>query len=190
MRWLTSWWRHQMEAFPALPALCAGNSSVTGDFSAQRPATRSFDVFFDLRLNKRLSEQSWGWWFDTPSCSLWREFNVIDILPCGIPFPRGNTGSSYTTQTMAVDDLTSQGIRAPAFPSKGSPLIRWDGRINIAFLELGDHIVFLWMFLRKWQTHRIQRSIYHSTTTTKVNTRHSLSCQSIYLAPTSELWDV
>ena len=45
-----SWWRHQMETFSALLALCAGNSPVTGEFPAQRPVTRSFDVFFDLRL--------------------------------------------------------------------------------------------------------------------------------------------
>ena len=32
----------------------------------QRPVTRSFDIFCDLRLNKRLSKQSWGWWFETP----------------------------------------------------------------------------------------------------------------------------
>ena len=50
-----SWWRHQMETFSTLLALCAGNSPVTGEFPAQRPVTRSFDVFFDLRLNKRLS---------------------------------------------------------------------------------------------------------------------------------------
>ena len=43
-----------METFPALLALCAGNSPVTGEFPAQRPVTRSFDVFFDLCLNKRL----------------------------------------------------------------------------------------------------------------------------------------
>ena len=41
-------WRHQMETFSALQALCAGNSPVTGEFPAQRPVTRSFDVFFDL----------------------------------------------------------------------------------------------------------------------------------------------
>ena len=35
-----------------------------------------FGVFFDLRLNKRLSKQSWGWWFETPSWSLWRHCNV------------------------------------------------------------------------------------------------------------------
>ena len=57
-----AWWRHQMEAFSASLAICAGNSPVTGEFPAQRPVTQSFDVFFDLRLNKRLSKQSWGWW--------------------------------------------------------------------------------------------------------------------------------
>ena len=28
------------------------------EFPAQRPVTQSFDVFFDLHLNKRLSKQS------------------------------------------------------------------------------------------------------------------------------------
>ena len=70
-----SWWRHQMETFPVLLAICAGNSPVTGEFPSQRPATRSFDVFFDLGLNKRLSKQSSRWSFETPSCSLWRHYN-------------------------------------------------------------------------------------------------------------------
>ena len=47
-----------MEKISALLALYAGNSPVTGEFPAQRPVTRSFCVFFDLRLNKRLSKQS------------------------------------------------------------------------------------------------------------------------------------
>ena len=64
-----TWWRHQMEPFSALLALCAGNSSVTGEFPTQRPVTRSFDVF--SRLNKLLSKQTWGWWFETPSRSVW-----------------------------------------------------------------------------------------------------------------------
>ena len=73
-----SWWRHQMEAFSALLAICAGNSPVTGEFPAQRPVRQSFDVFFDLRMNKRLSQESWGWWFETPSPSrsLWRHSNL------------------------------------------------------------------------------------------------------------------
>ena len=52
-----------METFFALLAICAGNSPASGEFPAQRPVTRSFDVFFDLCLNKRLRKQSWGWWF-------------------------------------------------------------------------------------------------------------------------------
>ena len=74
-----SWWRHQMETFSALLTICAGNSPVTGEFPAQRPVTRSFDVFFDLRLNKRLSKQSWGWWFETLSRPLWRHYNAFDM---------------------------------------------------------------------------------------------------------------
>ena len=70
-----TWWRHQMETFSALLAICAGNSPVPGDFPAQRPVTRSFDVFFDLCLNKRLGKQSWGWWFETLSHPLWRPRN-------------------------------------------------------------------------------------------------------------------
>ena len=68
------WWRHQMETFSALLALCAGNSPVSGEFPSQRPVTQSFDVFFDLCPNRQLSKQSWGWWFDT----LYRaHYNVI-----------------------------------------------------------------------------------------------------------------
>ena len=48
---------------------------ATGGFSSQRPVTRSFDVFFDLRLNKRLNKQSRRRWFETPLCSLWRHWN-------------------------------------------------------------------------------------------------------------------
>ena len=63
--------------FSALLAICAGNSPVAGDFLAQRPVTRSFDVFFDLHVNKRLSKQWRDWWFETPSRPLWRQYNDI-----------------------------------------------------------------------------------------------------------------
>ena len=58
-----------------LLAICAGDPLVTGEFPSQRPMTQSFDVFFDLHLDKRLSKQSWGRWFETPSHSLWRHRN-------------------------------------------------------------------------------------------------------------------
>ena len=75
--------------------LC-GEFTGPGEFPTQRPVTRSFDVFFDLRLHDRLSKQPWGWWFETPSWSLWRQCNgmgpahtektslshvIINILP-------------------------------------------------------------------------------------------------------------
>ena len=66
-----------METVSALLGICVGNSPVPGEFPAQRPVARSFDVFFDLRLNKRLSKQSWGWWFETLSSPLWRHCNEL-----------------------------------------------------------------------------------------------------------------
>ena len=74
-----------METFSALLAICAGNSPVPGEFSAQRPVTPSFDIFFDLRLNKRLSKQSRGWWFETLSHPLWRHCNAFQIIVCAMP---------------------------------------------------------------------------------------------------------
>ena len=75
-RFKPSWWRHQMETFSALLAICAGNSPVPGEFPTQRPVTRNFDVYFDLRPDKRFTKQSWGWWFETLSHSLWRHRNA------------------------------------------------------------------------------------------------------------------
>ena len=59
--------------------LLCGEFTGPGDFPTQRPVTRSFVVFFDLRLNKRFSKQPWGWWFETPSWSLWRECNECKL---------------------------------------------------------------------------------------------------------------
>ena len=110
-----------METFSALLAICAANSPVPGEFPAQRPVTRSFDVFFYLRLNKRLSKQSWGWWFETLSCPLWRHRNVCDHSQ---PAWRGwisarlkymlkqkNASSLWPNDVMASDMLVSIGSR-------------------------------------------------------------------------------
>ena len=67
------WWRHQMETFSTLLAFCEGNPPVIDGFPSA--VTPSFDVFFNLHRNKRLSKQSKRRWFDTPSRSLWRHFN-------------------------------------------------------------------------------------------------------------------
>ena len=66
-----------MGTFYALLVLCEGNPPVTGRFSSQRPVTRSFDAFFDVRLNKRLSKKiSRLRWFETPWRSSWRHCNA------------------------------------------------------------------------------------------------------------------
>ena len=56
--------------------LC-GEFTGPGEFPTQRPVTWTSDVFFDLRLNKRLSRQPWCWWFETPSWSLSRRCNAF-----------------------------------------------------------------------------------------------------------------
>ena len=65
-----SWWRHQIETFSRYWPF------VWANHRAQRPVTRSFDVSFDLRLNKRLRKLSWRWWFEALSRPLWRHCNV------------------------------------------------------------------------------------------------------------------
>ena len=68
--WKYTRWRHQRVTFLTLLAFCAGNSRITGEYPAQRPVTRSFDVFFDLHPNKWLNKQWRRWCFETPFRSL------------------------------------------------------------------------------------------------------------------------
>ena len=90
----------------ALLALCARSSPVTGDFLSQRPVTRSFDVFFHLCLNQRLSKQSWGWWFETPSRTLWRHCNESPAL---------NLYHIYSPRTYFVHSIKVSNKRYPSF---------------------------------------------------------------------------
>ena len=78
---LDTWWRHQMETFSALLVHVRGSprSMVNSPHKDQWRGT--FDVFFDLSLNKQFSKQSWDWRFETPLCSLWRHCND---MPTGI----------------------------------------------------------------------------------------------------------
>ena len=64
-------WKHFLCYWPFV----RGNPPVTGEFPSQGPVTWNFAVFFILRLNKRLREQSRRWWFETPSQSLCRHCN-------------------------------------------------------------------------------------------------------------------
>ena len=95
------WWCYQMEIFSALLAVCEGNSPVTSKFPSQRPGTLSFGVFFDLRLNKRLSKQSRCWKFEMPSHPLWRHCN--DMIIAGIILHRApaNKRQLYNVTSLA-----------------------------------------------------------------------------------------
>ena len=62
-----------METFSALLAICAGNSPASGEFPAQRPMTRSFDVFFDLCLNN-------GGWEDNREAGDSRRYRAHDVI--------------------------------------------------------------------------------------------------------------
>ena len=79
-----------METFSKLLVPCEGKSPVIGEFPSQRPVTRSFDVFFDLRLNKRLSKPARRRWFEPPSRSLWRRCNgYLSWIAILIPHTKG-----------------------------------------------------------------------------------------------------
>ena len=113
MAWFSfrSWWRHQMETFSALLAICAGNSPVPGEFPAQRPVTRSFDVFFGLHSNKQLSKQWWGWWVETLSCPFWRHRNVIAWYPTDDALrPHWYEGNYYPPKMCSVVLLENVGV--------------------------------------------------------------------------------
>ena len=77
---MEAWWRHQMETFPLCRPFVRGINRSPVNSPHKGQWHRSFDVFFHLHLNKRLSKQSWGWWFETPSRSLWRHCNDECII--------------------------------------------------------------------------------------------------------------
>ena len=76
-----------------------GNSPFTDEFPSQRSETRNFDVFFDRRLNKRLSKQSKRRWFETPSHSLWRHCYGLS--------PYGHLNITYTHAVLWAIELVT-----------------------------------------------------------------------------------
>ena len=139
-------WRHQMETLSASLAPCAGNSPVTGEFPAQRPVTRNFDVFFDLRLNKRLSKQPWGWWFETPSWWLWRHCDVV-LLTLGPSYECPDVSVVFLNDTGKYDhnQVTAKtqkmciflGMRCieNSLPSVCNMLMSISGKCKIGFMK-------------------------------------------------------
>ena len=101
--------------------LC-GEFTGPGEFPTQRPVTRSFDVFFDLSLKKRLSKESRGWWFQTQSRPLWRHCNA-EAGDCSHPPPMAHrdmvtTHSSMQLQLYRTISLPVYGLRKLLIVSK------------------------------------------------------------------------
>ena len=96
---------------------------------AQMPVTRSFDVFFDLRLNKRLRKRSWGWWFETPWRSLWRHCNVEWPMKSKISLSLGPLFKERLKYVMSKDPARSLEVVASAQTVELSVI--WDELIII-----------------------------------------------------------
>ena len=95
-----------METFSALLAICAENSPVPGEFPAQRPVTRSFDVFFDLRLNN-------GWVNNREAGDLRRylahyDVSVMKEIDISQPSCILTLGENYTISTIFLDSSSSK----------------------------------------------------------------------------------
>ena len=156
-------WKH----FPRYWHLCEGNSSVTRGFPYQRPLTRSFDVFFDWRLNEWFSKQSGRRWFETPSHSLMRHCNVlgctvvmffITFKPvCSFSFPLSAT---LVSQHVASSALQGWGLLSqfspfryfPHFPLLSKQTLAIEYRVHIwqvsPQLSCGDTCQ-IWMWFRE-----------------------------------------
>ena len=85
------WWRHRMETFSALLALCAGNSRSPVNSPHKGQWHRALMFSLICSLNKRLSKQPWGWWFESPSHLLRRHCNEMLTRPTDF--------TSWTTST-------------------------------------------------------------------------------------------
>ena len=126
---------------------------VTGHLCWEFTGPRSFDVFFDLRLNKRLNKQSWGCWFDTPSSPLWRHRNVLifrALVPVSkthslyvIPFYSARVRGEWRCSWSSAD------IGAPTTSEWST--ISLPTQVRLILIDLIDYyIIIYWRY-----THRV-----------------------------------
>ena len=115
-------------------ALFTGNSPVTAEFPSQRPVTRSFGVFFDVRLNNRLSKQSRRRWYVGPFCSFWRHCNMAIGQNRGtVIISRINTAGSFTHDHNTLSALSSN---SPAGIASVNFQCTFGGHFEIIFFHL------------------------------------------------------
>ena len=148
-----------METFSALLAICAWNSPAPGEFPAQMTVTRSFDVFFDLFLNKRFRKQSCDWWFETLSRPLWRRCNgpglhrpVFIIMMFLAPNMRQAISNHHADSIYwytVVHRIKNQHVRfvtttnqtiVKGAGNQGPPLLTWIS--NYIFYKMWDEVIY------------------------------------------------
>ena len=149
-----------MGTFSALLAFCARNSPVTGEFPAQRPMTRSFDVSLDLRLNQQMSKQWIRWWLETPLRSLWHHCN-----DCPIWIP------SIQQQLLCIVPFNAL-----------AAIVAWSATIIIFTAWFKQHMSFFrenfddmhCVNVRQWHKIQIHRYVSQSTSFSKLKFKKSL----------------
>ena len=87
------------------------------EFPAQRPVTRSFDVFFDLRLNRRLNKQQWGWWFlGYYKCTTAKVFISTQLyISSGLIHPYCCIRSTFSTHYYITESRDPKGLNHTVF---------------------------------------------------------------------------
>ena len=145
---MTSW---NGNIFRVTGPLC-GEFTGPSEFPTQRSVTWSFDVFFDLCLNKRLSKQPWDWWFEMPLWSLWRHCNVAMIQ---LMFMGCDTGISivYSMVCSGTDQRKHQSSMSLVFLR---PIHRWPvnsqqkGPVTQKIFPIDD--VIMWICILRTQS--------------------------------------
>ena len=78
----TQWWGPEVPRWEWLPTIWL--VQYISRIQIKMSLLPVFDVFFDLRLDKRLRKQWWGWWFETPSRPLYCHYNAYRNISQGL----------------------------------------------------------------------------------------------------------
>ena len=149
-----------METFSALLALCAGNSPGTGEFPSQRPVTRGFDVFVDLRPNKRLSKQSRGWWFERKCLKYWKYHIQVQQHSIRFLSMAEKRSWSWHHQTMKNNVLVT-----PPQVMGGAYMHQWTGTslVQVMACQATRHYLIILLSCKLWQSRTNFDFLYQNT---------------------------
>ena len=126
-----------------------------GEFPSQKPMTRSFHVFFDLRLNKRLCKQTRFLWYETPTHSLWRHYNaglvhvmirwLFEATSLLQPMPITIQYHQFYSEYALVRKMSAKCVQDAVCP-KGLHLIQYIPRnVHTIFALLCFDVVIHWL---------------------------------------------